>query len=50
MSVNAVNGEFIQEMGIANLEDLSQFIPGLERPRLAQKRVCCSNMLSLLFN
>jgi len=36
MSVNAVTGEFIEAMGIDNVEDLSQFVPGLEQPRLAQ--------------
>jgi len=35
MSVNAVTGEFIEDMGVNDLEDLSNFVPGLEQPKLA---------------
>lgn len=36
MSVNAVTGDFIEDMGINNLEDLGRFVPGLERPTTVQ--------------
>jgi len=35
MSVNALTGDHIQQMGINDIEGLSQFVPGLEQPKLA---------------
>ncbi len=35
MSVNAVTGEHIEDMGVNDITDLAKFIPGLEQPKLA---------------
>ena len=35
MSVNAVTGKHIENMGINDIEDLSAIVPGLEQPKLA---------------
>lgn len=35
MSVNALTGEHIEDMGVNDLQDLSKFVPGLEQPKLA---------------
>lgn len=34
-SINAVTGDFIKDMGVHNIEDLSKYVPGLEQPNLA---------------
>ncbi|WNC73820.1 TonB-dependent receptor [Thalassotalea psychrophila] len=35
MSVNAITGKHIQDMGVHSVEDLSKYVPGLEQPKLA---------------
>lgn len=34
-SIDAVTGDFIKDMGVHNIEDLSKYVPGLEQPNLA---------------